>query len=108
MTFPVNTAARTITAVASNTYGTITSMAGPLTANGTQQTVATVPVTLNNGGQTVSSYTVNLTGTVASGDITGVYVTDGSSTWSATGSYGTGSSVVCSGVRYLAGSYIVH
>lgn len=89
---------------ASNTYDTLISMSGPLTADMTQQTVATVPVTLNNGGTTVSSYTVNLTGTVTSGDVAGVYVTDGSNTWFSTGSYGSGSSVVCLGANAIPGA----
>jgi predicted CxxxxCH...CXXCH cytochrome family protein len=89
---------------ASNSYGTLSSAGGPLTANGSQQTVATVPVTAVNGGATVSSYTVNLSGTVTAGDVTGVYVTDGSSTWSSTGSYGNGSSVVCTGANAIPGA----
>jgi predicted CxxxxCH...CXXCH cytochrome family protein len=79
-------------------------MSGPLAADLTQQTVATVPVTLNSGGATVSSYTVNLSGSVTAGDVAGVYVADGTNIWSATGSYGNGSSVVCSGSNAIPGA----
>ena len=89
---------------ASNTYGALVDGTGPLSADLTQQTVATLPVTLNSGGIAITSFTVDISGSVVAGDVTGVYVTDGTNTWSATGSYGNGSSVACTGANAIPGS----
>ena len=72
----------------------MTTLSGPLLTDSGMQAVAEVPVTLVSGGLAVTSYTVDISGTVSAGDVTAVQVV-GAATWSASGSYGNGSSVVC-------------
>lgn len=93
-------------APAKNTYATIVDSGATLQPDGSQQTIGTVAVTLTSGGLAVTTYNITIlaTSTVAAGEVTGVYVTDGTSTWSSTGSYGPGSAVACTGANAIPGA----
>ncbi|MDH3998219.1 MAG: hypothetical protein OET90_05215, partial [Desulfuromonadales bacterium] len=83
----------------SNINYAIVNGSGTLLADGSWQAVATATRAADKGGANVSTYTIkiNASSSVASGDVTGVQVTDGTDIWSATGSFGAGDNVVCTG-----------
>lgn len=84
-----------------NSYAAIVDSGATLQPDGSEQTIGTSAISLSSGGGAVTTYTVTILGTstVAAGEVTGVVVTDGTSTWSASGSYGPGSVVACTGAN---------